>query len=188
MLLQDRVIPKEASELICELKDLYGNLVADTEHVIPFSISALRGDEEHIQDHINIGDNSYESAKLALDSLKDWGSIWEKHIDQVKEKKRQHLSKIKELENAMRLARSELSKEQEREASLVESRTQYAMMVTEASDTVSNFEEFIAQGKTCLKRIQTSIQAAGSQGSSNLPAELQAQLQFLESCKVEKAE
>ncbi|CAN6305509.1 unnamed protein product [Urochloa humidicola] len=110
MLLQDRAIPKEVSELMGEFKDLKKNLNADTEHIAPISVSNLRCDEEHIQEQIKIGENSYRSVKLAFSSFEDSGSLWAKLTEQVKDKKQQHLSKIKELEAALRLTRSELSK------------------------------------------------------------------------------
>jgi hypothetical protein len=113
-LLKDHTIPKEVSELMDELEDLGKNLAVDTEHISPIGVSNLRSDEEHIEGHVNIGNNSHRSVMLGLSSLKDCGSVWEKLIQDVKEKKKQHLSRIKELERALRLARSELSREQER--------------------------------------------------------------------------
>ncbi|CAN6179557.1 unnamed protein product [Urochloa humidicola] len=188
MLLQDRAMPKEVSELMGELEDLKQNLTTDTVHIAPISVSNLRCDEEHIQDQMKIGENSYRSVKLAFSSFEDSGSLWDKLTEQMKDKKQQHLSKIKELEVALRLTRSELSKEQEREAAIADSRASYDKMVMEASQAISSFEELLAQGKTCPESIKTNIQGAGSQGSSHLPAKLRLQLKFLESCKVEGAE
>ncbi|KAL6642427.1 hypothetical protein ACP70R_020608 [Stipagrostis hirtigluma subsp. patula] len=188
MLLQGRDIPKEVSDLIDELKDLKKNLSAGTERTVPISVSTLQSDREHIQEYLTLGKNSHNSAIVGLNSLKGHGVLWDKLLEEVKENKKKHLAKLKELENEVRLVRSELSKEQEREANISNSRVHYDIMLGEVSEAVSNFEGLLAQGSTCLESIEASIQEVGSQGSSNLPAELRLQLKFVESCQIEGAE
>ncbi|KAL6880219.1 hypothetical protein ACP4OV_011784 [Aristida adscensionis] len=171
LLLRTSTIPKEVSNLMDVLEDLKNNLSGEADDADPFSVCTLRSDEEHIQGHLKIAKNSHRSATLGLQSLKGHGTIRDKH-NEARKKQQQLETKIEELEAALHLARSALASERKREAIIVESRTEYNEMVSEASEAVSNFGELLARGSTCLQSI----------------TELRLQLELLESCSIEGAE
>jgi 23S rRNA maturation-related 3'-5' exoribonuclease YhaM len=117
-----------------------------------------------------------------LASIKDYDA---RLVGEAEERKRQRLSKVKELESALRLARSDLSdlsKEEEREANIVSSRARHSNMVSRVSEAVTDLANLLAQTSTCWEAMRGSIQDKG------IPAELWFQLKFVESCQIEGAD
>jgi hypothetical protein len=186
-MLRDK-IPKEVQELINELEHLCENLNSKVEHAVPFSISQLRADEEHVKEQLSIGQKSHGSVMLGYNSLKGYGSVWRGLKDEVKQRKEEHLVKIKELNDALGIARAKLSLEKEYEEKINELHSQYDEVLNGASGALSRFEETLAQGSSCLESINKAIEETGSLGDSELPIGLREQLKFMESCMIEGVE
>uniref|UniRef100_A0ACD5ZA90 Uncharacterized protein n=1 Tax=Avena sativa TaxID=4498 RepID=A0ACD5ZA90_AVESA len=183
-MLQDK-IPQEVQELMSELERLRENLNSKVEHAVSFSISSMRADEEHVKEQLSIGQKSHGSIMVGFNSLKDYGSVWDTLKDEVKQRKKEQVAKIKELTDALGNARSKLFLEQEYEKKLHQLHSQYDEIVSGASDALSRLEKTLAQGSSCLESITKAIEKAGSLGDSELPISLREQLKFVESCVVE---
>ena len=181
-------IPQEVQELMNGLDDLRKKLNDKVEHAVPFSISSLRADEEHVQERLSVGQKSHESIIMGFNSLKDYESVWDSLKDEVKQRKDEYLAKIKELNDALGAARAKLHLEQEYEKKLNQLHSQYAEIVTGASNALSRFEDMLAKGSSCLESINKAIEEVGSLGDSELPAGLREQLKFVESCVIEGVE
>ncbi|CAM0953670.1 unnamed protein product [Alopecurus aequalis] len=186
-MLQNR-IPVEVQELMNELEHLKVNLASKVEHAVPFSVSSLRADEEHVKERLTMGHKSHDSIMLGLNSLKDYEEVWASLEDGVKQQKEKQLMKIKELNDALGNARSKLFLEKEYEEKLKQHHNQYTEIVSGASNALSCFEDTLAQGSSCLESINKAIEEAGSLGDSELPVSLREQLKFVESCVIEGAE
>lgn len=174
-------ISKEVSSLMSELEDLKKNLsVSDGDD----AQAAKRSEDERIQGHLTTANNSLRSVTRCLASIKDYDATldWAKLVGEAEERKRQRLSKVKELESALRFARSDLSREEEREANIVSSRARYSNMVSRASEAVKDLAELLALTNTCWEAMRGSIQDEG------ISAELWFQLKFVESCQIEGAD
>jgi septation ring formation regulator EzrA len=125
---------------------------------------------------------------LGYNSLKGYGSVWRGLKDEVKQRKEEHLVKIKELNDALGIARAKLSLEKEYEEKLNELHSQYDEVLNGASGALSRFEETLAQGSSCLESINKAIEETGSLVDSELPIGLREQLKFVESCMIEGVE
>jgi len=134
-----------------------------------------------MQGHLSLttANNSLRSVTRGLASIKDYDA---RLVGEAEERKRQRLSKVKELESALRLAQSDLSKEEEREANIVSSRARHSNMVSRVSEAVTDLANLLAQTSTCWEAMRSSIQDKG------ISAELWFQLKFVESCQIEGAD
>uniref|UniRef100_A0ACD5TEY6 Uncharacterized protein n=1 Tax=Avena sativa TaxID=4498 RepID=A0ACD5TEY6_AVESA len=175
----------DCPELMSELERLRENLNSKVEHAVSFSISSMRADEEHVKEQLSIGQKSHGSIMVGFNSLKDYDSVWDTLKDEVKQRKKEQVAKIKELTDALGNARSKLFLEQEYEKKLHQLHSQYDEIVSGASDALSRLEKTLAQGSSCLESITKAIEKAGSLGDSELPIGLREQLKFVESCVVE---
>jgi len=175
MLLHGHAVSKEVSSLMRELEDLKKNLSDDD------AKATKQSEEEQImQGHRTTENNSLRSVTRGLASIKDYDAAldWEKLVGEAEERKRQRLSKVKELERALRLAQSDLSKEEEREANRVTSRARHSNMVSRVSEAVTDLAKLLAQTNTCWEAMRGSIQDEG------ISAQLWFQLKFVESCQI----
>ncbi|CAD6272851.1 unnamed protein product [Miscanthus lutarioriparius] len=174
MLLHGHAVSKEVSSLMRELEDLKKNLSDDD------AKATKQSEEEQImQGHRTTENNSLRSVTRGLASIKDYDAAldWEKLVGEA-ERKRQRLSKVKELERALRLAQSDLSKEEEREANRVTSRARHSNTVSRVSEAVTDLSKLLAQTNTCWEAMRGSIQDEG------ISAQLWFQLKFVESCQI----
>ncbi|CAD6272855.1 unnamed protein product [Miscanthus lutarioriparius] len=175
MLLHGHAVSKEVSSLMRELEDLKKNLSDDD------AKATKQSEEEQImQGHRTTENNSLRSVTRGLASIKDYDAAldWEKLVGEAEERKRQRLSKVKELERALRLAQSDLSKEEEREANRVTSRARHSNTVSRVSEAVTDLAKLLAQTNTCWEAMRGSIQDEG------ISAQLWFQLKFVESCQI----
>ncbi|XP_066361902.1 uncharacterized protein [Miscanthus floridulus] len=176
MLLHGHSVSKEVSSLMRELEDLKKNLSDDV-------AKATKQSEEEQQimpGYRTTENNSLRSVTRGLASIKDYDAAldWEKLVGEAEERKRQRLSKVNELERALRLAQSDLSKEEEREANRVTSRARYSNMVSRVSEAVTDLAKLLAQTNTYWEAMRGSIQDEG------ISAQLWFQLKFVESCQI----